>query len=153
MLSFQDPQCVSGMLSPHEKLMEKIVHYASRVTAYSESVSQAFFPTALLPWPIFVIIIIPNVAPDTVCICAFWWYTGIFSWQIHELVQSTLAIPELDSLHDKLSRMLLSAQVCTQANAEQVSHDILCVYDDMNIFKNNIFSSIYFFQGSEKDLK
>ena len=35
----QAPKCVSSMLAPHEILLQKIVHYASRITVYNTMVS------------------------------------------------------------------------------------------------------------------
>lgn len=60
--SAKAPKCVSSMLAPHETLLQKIVHYASRITVYN----------------------------TLVC----------------ELVESTLSISELSSLHKKLSERL-----------------------------------------------
>lgn len=37
--SAKAPKCVSSMLAPHETLLQKIVHYASRITVYNALVS------------------------------------------------------------------------------------------------------------------
>lgn len=64
--SAKAPKCVSSMLAPHETLLQKIVHYASRITVYN----------------------------TLVC----------------ELVESTLSISELSSLHKKLSERLYTVK-------------------------------------------
>lgn len=38
--SAKAPQCVSSMLAPHETLLQKIVHYASRITVYNTLVCE-----------------------------------------------------------------------------------------------------------------
>ncbi|KAL9955157.1 hypothetical protein ACROYT_G036443 [Oculina patagonica] len=65
--SAKAPKCVSSMLAPHESLLQKIVHYASRITVYN----------------------------TLVC----------------ELVESTLSISELSTLHKKLSERLYTQKV------------------------------------------
>ncbi|KAM7431183.1 Protein saal1 [Porites harrisoni] len=65
--SAKAPKCVSSMIAPHETLLQKIVHYASRIKVYNTLVS--------------------------------------------DLVESTLSISELSSLHKKLSERLYTHKV------------------------------------------
>lgn len=72
--SAKAPKCVFNMLAPHEMLLQKIVHYASRITVYNTLIS--------------------------------------------DLVKATLSIPELSTLHLKLSERLFTQKLQSPSGTE-----------------------------------